>query len=43
MRERFATQGIVASGSTPAELAKVLAAEIELWAKVIKDANIRVD
>lgn len=43
VRERFATQGIVASGSTPAELAKVLAAEIELWAKVIKDANIRVD
>ena len=43
VRERFATQGIEASGSTPAELAKVLAAEIELWARVIKDAGIRVD
>jgi tripartite-type tricarboxylate transporter receptor subunit TctC len=43
VRERFATQGIEASGSTPEELAKVLAAEIALWAKVIKDAGIRVD
>lgn len=43
VRERFATQGIEASGSTPEELAIVLAAEIALWAKVIKDAGIRVD
>jgi tripartite-type tricarboxylate transporter receptor subunit TctC len=43
VRERFATQGLEAMASTPEELSKVLAAEIALWAKVIKDAGIRVE
>jgi tripartite-type tricarboxylate transporter receptor subunit TctC len=43
VRERFATQGVEALASSPEELGKVLAAEIALWAKVIKDAGIRVD
>jgi len=43
VRERFATQGVVAGGSTPEELGAILAAEIEKWAKVIKAAGIRVD
>jgi tripartite-type tricarboxylate transporter receptor subunit TctC len=43
VRERFATQGVVAGGSTPEELGAILAAEIEKWAKVIKAAGIGVD
>ncbi len=43
VRERFATQGVVAGGSTPEELGAILAAEIEKWAKVIKAAGIRLD
>jgi tripartite-type tricarboxylate transporter receptor subunit TctC len=43
VRERFAAQGVVASGSTPEELGAILAAEIAQWAKVIKTAGIRVD
>lgn len=43
VRERFATQGVVAGGSTPEELGAILAAEIAKWAKVIKAAGIRLD
>jgi len=43
VRDRFATQGVVASGSTPEELGASLAAEIAQWARVIKAAGIRPD
>lgn len=43
VRERFATVGVAASGSTPEELRAILAAEIAHWAKVIKAAGIRLD
>ena len=43
VRDRFATQGVVASSSTPEELGALLAAEVARWATVIKAANIRLD
>lgn len=43
VRERFATQGFIASHSTPEELAVILGAEIERWTKVLKAAGIRID
>ncbi len=43
VRERYAAQGVVASGSTPEELGAILAAEVAKWAKVIKAAKIRVE
>jgi tripartite-type tricarboxylate transporter receptor subunit TctC len=43
VRERFAAQAVVAGGSTPEELGMILASEIEKWAKVIKEAGIRVE
>lgn len=43
VREKLAAQAVVPGGSTPDELGKLLAAEIEQWAKVIKAAGIRVD
>jgi tripartite-type tricarboxylate transporter receptor subunit TctC len=43
VRERFAAQGVVAGGSTPEELGAFLASEIEKWAKVIKEAGIRIE
>lgn len=43
VRDRFTAQGVVAGGSTPEELGAFLAAEIEKWAKVIKEAGIRIE
>jgi tripartite-type tricarboxylate transporter receptor subunit TctC len=43
VRERIATQGVAASGSTPEELGSILAAEIAKWAEVVKAAGIRVE
>jgi tripartite-type tricarboxylate transporter receptor subunit TctC len=43
VRERFATQGVESMPSTPAELSKTLAAEVELWAGVIRQAGIRAE
>ena len=43
VRERYAAQGVIASGSTPEELGAILAAEVAQWAKVIKAAKIRVE
>jgi tripartite-type tricarboxylate transporter receptor subunit TctC len=43
VRERFATQGVEPMPSTPDELSKILAAEVALWAGVIKQAGIRVE
>lgn len=39
----FAIQGLEATGSTPEQFRHIMQAEIEQWAKVIKDANIKAD
>jgi tripartite-type tricarboxylate transporter receptor subunit TctC len=36
------TQGAKPVGNTPAELAAVIAADTARWAKVIRDANIKI-
>ncbi len=41
LRAKLAQVGIDVTGSTPAELAAVIKAEIPQWAKVIKDAGIK--
>jgi tripartite-type tricarboxylate transporter receptor subunit TctC len=41
--ERFASQGFIASYSTPEELGAILAAEIEKWTKALKAAGIRIN
>ncbi len=41
MKERLATLGYDLVASTPKEFATRIAAEIEMWAKVIRAANIR--
>lgn len=43
MRQRLADLGAEAIGSTPAELAAFLKAEIAKWAEVVKTANIKAD
>jgi tripartite-type tricarboxylate transporter receptor subunit TctC len=42
MKARLATEGLEAVGSTPGEFRAHLKAEITKWAKVIKDANVKV-
>ena len=42
-RERFASLGYEAAGSTPEQFAAVIAADVAKFAKIIKDANIRAD
>jgi tripartite-type tricarboxylate transporter receptor subunit TctC len=42
MKGRLATEGLEAVGSTPGELHAHLKTEIAKWAKVIKDANVKV-
>jgi tripartite-type tricarboxylate transporter receptor subunit TctC len=39
----FAAQGLEAAGSTPERLKQILQGEIEKWASVIKDANIKAE
>ena len=43
VRKRYAAEGGEAAGSTPEYAAKYLAAEIQCWAKVIKEAGVRSD
>ena len=43
VRERIIAIGYEPTGTTPAELAEFLRTESAILAKVIKDANIRVD
>jgi tripartite-type tricarboxylate transporter receptor subunit TctC len=43
VREKLLAQGSEAVGGTPAALARVVAAEIPKWAKLVKDANIKPD
>lgn len=41
VQSRFAIQGVEAVGSTPARFKEIMQAEVELWAKVIRDGNIK--
>jgi tripartite-type tricarboxylate transporter receptor subunit TctC len=43
MKDKLLQQGFVQSGGSPAQLAARMNAETELWGKVIRDANIKVD
>jgi tripartite-type tricarboxylate transporter receptor subunit TctC len=43
VKERLASQGVEVAGSTPEELNAVVRAERKLWAKVIKQAGIRIE
>jgi tripartite-type tricarboxylate transporter receptor subunit TctC len=43
VQERFAILGMEVIAGTPAEFRKDISSEIARWAKVVKDANIKVD
>jgi tripartite-type tricarboxylate transporter receptor subunit TctC len=43
LRERFATQGLEASFSAPEQFAAFIRAEIQKWARVAKEANIKAE
>ncbi len=43
MIERIDSQGAEAIGNTPAEFAAFIAAETAKYAKIIKQANVRLD
>ncbi len=43
IRERLANEGVEARSSTPEEFARLMATEVERWAKVIQRAGVRVE
>ncbi|WP_395701066.1 Bug family tripartite tricarboxylate transporter substrate binding protein [Aquabacterium sp.] len=43
LKERLQSQGAIPSGNTPAEFAKLIAAETAKWAKVVKASGAKVD
>ncbi len=43
IKERFTQLGIDSVGNTPAEFTQFLKNEVAKWAKVIKDANVKID
>ena len=43
VRERFLSLGLVPIGGTPAALGDYLKFEIARWAKVIKEAGIKIE
>jgi tripartite-type tricarboxylate transporter receptor subunit TctC len=43
IKEKFAPLGVLAQGSTPAELAAKNAGDAVLWEPIIKEANIKVE
>ena len=43
MQERLAGLGVDAAGTTPAEFGVLFRTEVEMWAKVVKAANVRLD
>jgi tripartite-type tricarboxylate transporter receptor subunit TctC len=42
MKARFYAQGLAAVGNSPAEFAKAMKEESQLWAKVVKERKIEV-
>jgi tripartite-type tricarboxylate transporter receptor subunit TctC len=43
VRDRLATEGVEASGSTPQEFAALIRAEVNKWSRVVKAAGIRAE
>ena len=43
LHDKFAAQDIAAVGSSAAEAREFLRADTALWARIAKDANLRVD
>jgi len=43
LKERLLSQGAIPSGNTPAEFAKLIAAETRKWAEVVKASGAKVD
>ena len=43
VKKRFATDGIEALGSTPEQFGDYVKAEITRWAKVVRDANVKLE
>ncbi len=43
VRERLATQGLFVSTTTPDQLATLMKAELVKWAKVIKQAGLKLE
>ncbi len=43
VKERFASEGGEPVGDTPEQFGAFVRSEIPKWAKVIKDANVKVD
>jgi tripartite-type tricarboxylate transporter receptor subunit TctC len=43
VREKLSSLGADPVGSTPEQFAAFIQAETKKWAKVIKDANVKVD
>ena len=43
VKKIFANEGADAVGNSPEEFAKIVKAEFEKWAKVIKAAGIKID
>jgi tripartite-type tricarboxylate transporter receptor subunit TctC len=43
IKARFLTLGFEITGGTPAEFAAVVESESRRWAKVIRDANLKVE
>ena len=43
MKEKLLAQGVIPSGNTPAEFAKLIEAEIKKWAPVVKASGAKVD
>lgn len=43
VKEKFAAIGFVPIGTTPEEFAARIKVDVPRWAKIIRDANIKVD
>jgi tripartite-type tricarboxylate transporter receptor subunit TctC len=42
-RARFLSEGAVPVGGTPADLDRLVRSEITMWARLVKEAKIKVD
>jgi tripartite-type tricarboxylate transporter receptor subunit TctC len=43
IRDTLAKQGLVTTGGSPEELARLTASEVQRWARVVRDAHIEAD